>query len=719
MSHLKLNCLFLASFAFTPFLQAEYPQPEAAYPAHGYTWENNTLGMDAVVPPPWTPLHSANETVECWGRSYEFNGGPWPAQIMSQGKPIFAAPPKLVCRVDGHELETTGGTVTRTVQGADRDVRHWETKVGAHRVTVTTSLEYDGFLHLALRLEPEKEATIEQLTWEFALPKEQASILNRYLEYDFETQHVNHDDDLGAARHVTGPIQMRFVPSVWLGNHEVGVEWACETNAGWSPLKSPAAIEVIPGEKSTLLRINAIVAPRRVSGAIELSFALLPTPVKPRPVGWRRWRLTTSLAGADGYDKADKVIGYAMGYPVKFRGLPANVPRSEDSVRDMERERALAAKSHARLIPYGALYALPARLPEGEWKDYAGTWRVDPHGGSVANANWAGGLGLPKGAESLIYICPSQRSLQDFFVWHYVHALENDHIGGTYFDVASQNYACLSPGHQHAGPREEGWEYFPLFSQRRLMQRLYVACRARDPGFLITQHCAMQAAVTTTFTDVVIKGEALNRTFKKPGASIAQAAKDPTAYIPDYGALPPDYFEVTYGPQQGAVLMLLPQVTKWCTELMAHDDARRTGFTRRMLARAAVMDVPVLNSMADRPLMMKVDQAKVRSGIADGAEFHGPWESASYLRQGGNKLTAGVYLKTKDHAAALVVANLSAERVQESFLLNATALPAHGLQPGGKATVIDVFTGEEQSFPGDAPVPLDLAPDELRMVVWE
>ena len=218
-------------------LQAEYPQVELPYPAHGYAWENNSLGMDETVPAPWKALRFDADAVECWGRRFVFGKGALPLQITSQGRKLFASSPKIVLRVDGHNVDLDGdGAARRTLSAPHKMVRTWETNAGAHRVQVVTSLEYYGFCHVSLRIEPKDSANIERLTLEFPLPREQAAFFNRFEDYDFEAQRVNHDDLLGSAGRVNGPLNMRFNPCVWIGDHNVGIEWSCEVNAGWSEI---------------------------------------------------------------------------------------------------------------------------------------------------------------------------------------------------------------------------------------------------------------------------------------------------------------------------------------------------------------------------------------------------------------------------------------------------------------------------------------------------
>lgn len=697
---------------------AEYPQVEDEYPSHGYAWENNTLGMEERVPLPWTPLRCDDNNIECWGRKFSFDKGPLPAQITSQNLALFSTPPKIEWRIQGRDVMTSVGKVERTLTADHKCIRTWEAKAGAHQVIVTTTVEYDGFLLVSLRLVPKGNASIDRLSLTFTMPRNQATILNRFEEYDFHAQHVNHDDVLGTASHIARPISMPFNPSIWIGNHDVGFEWSCESNAGWSPINSPEAIQVFHGSDATRLNINVISTPRRVMEPFELSFALVPTPTKPRATDWRRLRLTTAMNETAGYEKEDHVFGFAMGLPVKFRGLPLMIPRSETSTNEIALLRELAEKNCAGFIPYGAFYGMPALLPNGEWKDYALNWRVDPKGGSVANVNWGAALGLPKGAESLIYVCPSQRSFQDFLVWQYVQAIEQEHINGAYFDISAPNFNCVSPGHQHVGSHERGWQYFPFFSQRRLMQRLYMACRDRDPNFLITQHCAMQSAVTSTFTDVVIKGEALNRTFKQKHYSPALAQTDATAYVPDYGALPKDYFELHFTPQQGPVLMLLPQVVKTNEELMRREPELNANYTRIMLAHAAVNDVPIMKSHADLGLCSALERAQVSSGIAGATAFHGPWDMDKYLVASEKTLTVGAYFKPTNGSLALIVANLGKEAAKETLTLNLPALAKEGVTISSQARMMSVFADEETNVTGDAPMQIELEPNDMRIIVW-
>ena len=305
----KLNCAealvwFCGLMLSASIASAEYPPDERPYIAKGYAWENNTLGMDERVPAPWTPLRYEGDSVECWGRRFTFGSGALPTQISSQKLDLFAMAPKIEWRVDGRDVITNaGGKIEHPVAAGHKSVRTWESKAGAHQVSVTASLEYDGFMHVSLRLVPQGKATIERLVLHFTMPRTQATLMNRFEEYDFELQHVNHDNVLGTASQIARPISMGFNPSVWIGNHEVGLEWSCESNAGWSPMKSTDAIQIVHGKDLTRLTVNCITIPRQIDGPFELSFALVPTPTKPRPVDWRRLRLTTAMNETAGYRK--------------------------------------------------------------------------------------------------------------------------------------------------------------------------------------------------------------------------------------------------------------------------------------------------------------------------------------------------------------------------------------------------------------------------------
>ena len=52
----------------------KYPpgSPVGPYRGFGYDWENNDLGIDRSVPPPWTPILVEGYSARIWGRESTF-----------------------------------------------------------------------------------------------------------------------------------------------------------------------------------------------------------------------------------------------------------------------------------------------------------------------------------------------------------------------------------------------------------------------------------------------------------------------------------------------------------------------------------------------------------------------------------------------------------------------------------------------------------------------
>lgn len=88
--------------------------PTGAYPTLGHPWENTSLGMDEIVPAPWTPVVVAGDEVRVWGREFVPAEGPLPAQITSQGVALFAEAPQLHGRIAGPDVSWRRGTTEAT-----------------------------------------------------------------------------------------------------------------------------------------------------------------------------------------------------------------------------------------------------------------------------------------------------------------------------------------------------------------------------------------------------------------------------------------------------------------------------------------------------------------------------------------------------------------------------------------------------------------------------
>lgn len=671
------------------------------YQTFGYPWENNSLGMERVVPSPWIPIRRDRDRLSVWGRIFD-GLNLLPSQITSQGRQLFAAAPRLDLGIDG-EFPFAAETSTEVVESADDRVR-WRTIATrpGYRAEAEMTLEYDGLWIVSLTITPSREVSLDRLVVELPWAANAAQFYSRYVSYDYDRQSVEPADFFDAFGRLDRTVSFPFNPAVWIGNHDVGAEWICETDEGWSPHRAKDAITIQPSGAGVLMRARVVTQALRLSQPYHLKFALLPTPVKALPADWRRVRLSGSRVANAPFDlKVDRL--YALNHPdfsIKYRGLPELIPA---------RPGARAGDgSGVRFMPYGTLYGMPAALPRGEWKDYAPFWQTENSRAVSRNPNFAAALGLPKGAVSIIHVSTEPKSFQDFLVWEYAQAIDRWGIEALYWDFGSPQY--LSRNRLHSGGEwvAQGGQFYPLFAQRELMKRVWVALKARNPEFLMMLHQVQTPVVVSGFADVILTGEALNRMFKGPGWSVEKARTDLAAYVPDYSKLPEVMWEAQFSQRRGFISMLLSQVIKWNDSLMAAHPEICAERTRVLLARTLVYDVSLSYMRNHRPTLDAVIAAQNRFPGFYEARFVGPWESAAELQEGGAKLKVALYRPGAEERCFMVLSNWSDTAIRECVA-----------PKKGKARVIDAVANRPLARNQAGAVEITVPPNDFRLLIWE
>lgn len=674
--------------------------PDGPYRGFGYPWENNDLGLQRVVPAPWTPVVRDGTTLRVWGRSFAL-GGVLPKQITSQGRLLFGREPRLDLVIDG-ESPFASAPPPILIEAADDRVR-FRTVVSRpkYRAEAEVTLEFDGLLLVSLTLTPVGPARLERLVIELPWAKPAARFYSRYVNYDYDRQSVDPADFLAAVGRLDQPVRFGFNPTVWVGNHDVGAEWICETDEGWTPRRSAGALTFEPSPDVVLMRANVVTEAVELRKPFRLTFALHPTPVKALPADWRRVRLVGGPVPGASFDRErDRV--YAMNHPdftINFRGLPELIPLRPDARIDRG--------SGVRFMPYGTLYGMPAVFPRGEWKEYASYWQTDNPRAVSRNPTFAAKLGLPPNSISIIHVSPQPKSFRDFLIWEYAQAVDRWGIDGLYWDFGSPQYPSRNPNHAGGEWVARGGQFYPLFAQRELMKRTWVALKARRPDFFIMLHQVHTPVVVSGFADVILTGEALNRFFKSPQWTLEKARTDPEVYVPDYGRLPDVMWEAQYSQRRGFISMLLSQVIKWNDHLMAERPEVCAARTRTLLARTMLYDVAVSYMRNHRPTLDAVIAAQNRFAEFYESNFIGPWESAKMLRQGGERLKVSLYLPADGKRCFLVAANLGGEVVTEA------------VAPKIGRRAIDAETGEPVPLDAMGAAKLIVGGNDFKMLIWE
>ena len=83
----------------------------------------------------------------------------------------------------------------------------------------------------------------------------------------------------------------RFLPYIWVGDDFKGLCYAADWDKGWCHSKERDGVELLREKDGTIvIRLNLLNSPKKLATDNTITFALLASPVKPMPKGWRGWR---------------------------------------------------------------------------------------------------------------------------------------------------------------------------------------------------------------------------------------------------------------------------------------------------------------------------------------------------------------------------------------------------------------------------------------------
>jgi len=276
-------------------------------------WWNNKLGNSERVIPPFEAITRKGQTVTLWGRRCTLDALGLPAEIVSQGQPVLAAPARIVAVIGGKEqsIDLTG-KLRFTEEKPWRHSFKGEAKGAGLVFTATGSIEQDGMVLVNLTYAPagKEPVTVDALRIEFPLSAQDAEAMNcmgpggnfaslaaKLLQVD-KMGRLWSTLELG--RGGSGMTVGSFYPDVWIGSERRGFYWWGDSDQGWVPEDEVPAHEVLREDSGQLavgsrqtksgavvLRNNLIGKPYLLKGARTLTFTYNATPFKPFPKGWR------------------------------------------------------------------------------------------------------------------------------------------------------------------------------------------------------------------------------------------------------------------------------------------------------------------------------------------------------------------------------------------------------------------------------------------------
>lgn len=256
-------------------------------PGRIFDWIGNDIGETPQVLPPWTPIRVGRGDVSVWGRTYALTGAGLPAGITARGESLLDGPVRLVAIRDGQKLSLTpAGNAPKVSTNVHVSTARWKGSAKADNLTarLDAQLDYDGLIKYTLKLDCARPVPMDALYLDIPIAGDRAKFIN--LKTGLTTVPEGEGTVWGSRSVVDNPIMGTLTPHVWVGDDRAGVAWIGDSTRGWYERPHESAITLVRVDGAVHLRVHFVRGPARVEST-SMEFALLATPTKPLPEGWR------------------------------------------------------------------------------------------------------------------------------------------------------------------------------------------------------------------------------------------------------------------------------------------------------------------------------------------------------------------------------------------------------------------------------------------------
>ncbi|MFA5864870.1 MAG: glycoside hydrolase domain-containing protein [Phycisphaerae bacterium] len=466
------------------------------------TWLKTTAQRQVnVVPAPWTPMTTADHEINCWGRSYQFQGLPFPSQITSQGADILYAPITLQGSVNSQTLAWNAGTFTVT-NAQDYKVSYQTSCTGnAADLSGTGYVEFDGMMWFDFQLQLHSpNARIDSLYLDIPVKSANAS----YYWYGGSGWNT-YCADLFTSK------SFPFMPYITVSDDERGLCWFTESQENWS-INPASAGQLIAGADVNTIRIYLVNVPFTSDNqTVKFSFGLQATPVKPYPTSADdhpgRYCVTDEWRSQEGIYSFD--IETMAAYRTRSIATSVLGDRAMDLVPSDSGKRLTLQNIITDCENHGIKDLAYTCLENVNIND-DGLLRYGDEWMAMLNGSWQARPPQPVGNSypDFYPVSTASGAWQDYFLWKVQQAIDQVGCQGLYLDCSDPG-SCWNP-YLGGGYKDRDGILRPTLtirSNRELMKRIY-ALKTTKPGFRIEFHMSTIPAMPShTFADIAMDGE--------------------------------------------------------------------------------------------------------------------------------------------------------------------------------------------------------------------
>ena len=258
-----------------------------------FEWENNSIGKDKIILPPFIPLAVNNQTVSNLTTKRKINAQGLYSSLISDGRELLASPMNFSLTVNGikETLKPVSVKINRDKTGYSAAVSaSLETASG---VTVKTkgTMEYDGFHWITLELDSKTPVKIDKFTLHIPLKNAEVPLFHAVAN-ELRTNPAGTlpkgngllwgGSKLPRKKHAGEEVlHPQMVPYLWLGADARGLSFFMDSTFGCKISRTKDAVRIIRNGKTVSVEVDFINLPVTLAKKRTIEFGFHPTPVKP------------------------------------------------------------------------------------------------------------------------------------------------------------------------------------------------------------------------------------------------------------------------------------------------------------------------------------------------------------------------------------------------------------------------------------------------------
>ena len=378
---------------------------------------------DHEVPPPWKKVEVRRNTVMVLDRSYHFDNGPLPTQIITRNDKVIGQQPNYVC----NGVPVKWQTVRIGKNYGDYVEISGTGNAGEVKFDCKGELWFDGMYKFTVTLTPPAgNGKVESLFMKWQTPTVNA----RYLLATIFRPWTGDSIDLE-----WNTAELHSL--MWTTGTLTGLAWWCESDANWRNPVGHKPIHLKRDGKITDVTIDMITVPGTPSRPFSYTMVLQGTPSRHPNTDWRNCNFGTTIPGSNtGIGPA----GRGKSYPWDFRHYMSLVPENKKAFENIFNR--WIEKKKIKLL----CMAFPPHISrfDREYDVFFKEWATTP------GIPWSSKD--PETGESFFTLpCCGHGMAGNLFAGR-IETLFKDHknLGGIYYDI-SHVVRCNNVYHNHGG----------------------------------------------------------------------------------------------------------------------------------------------------------------------------------------------------------------------------------------------------------------------------